>query len=100
MSDLLTGKRRDEALAGLAGWTLRTDRDAIEKSFTFKDFNDAFDFMRRIAVQAEAMNHHPEWFNVYNRVDITLTSHDVAGLSERDITLAGFIDTIADEIET
>ncbi len=100
MSDLLTGKRREEALAGLSGWTLQKDRDAIEKSFTFENFSSAFGFMSRIALQAEAMNHHPEWFNVYNRVDITLTSHDVAGLSERDITLANFIDAIANDIET
>jgi len=97
MSDLLSGNRRDEALASLSGWTLRTDRDAIEKSFTFKDFNGAFGFMNRIALKAEAMNHHPEWFNVYNRVDIVLTSHDVAGLSERDFALAGVIDRIADD---
>jgi 4a-hydroxytetrahydrobiopterin dehydratase len=97
MSDLLTGKRRDEALASLTGWTLRQDRDAIEKSFAFKGFNAAFGFMGRVALKAEAMNHHPEWFNVYNRVDIVLTSHDVAGLSERDIALAGFIDAIVAE---
>ncbi len=94
MSDLLTGQRRDEALASLTGWQLQAGRDAIEKTFTFDDFNAAFAFMSRIALKAEAMNHHPEWSNVYNRVDIVLTSHDVAGLSERDITLAGFIDGI------
>ncbi|MDP7548857.1 MAG: 4a-hydroxytetrahydrobiopterin dehydratase [Alphaproteobacteria bacterium] len=95
MSDLLQGRRRREALAGLSGWQVQAGRDAIEKSFTFKDFNAAFAFMTRIALQAEAMKHHPEWRNVYNRVDIVLTSHDVAGLSERDIALAGFIDAIA-----
>ena len=94
MSDLLQGNSRQDALAGLSGWRLQAGRDAIEKSFTFKDFNAAFAFMTRIALKAEAMNHHPEWSNVYNRVDIVLTSHDVAGLSERDIALAGFIDNI------
>ena len=95
MSDLLKGQRRRDILAELSGWHLQTDRDAIGKSFTFKDFNAAFAFMTRVALKAEAMNHHPEWFNVYNRVDIVLTSHDVAGLSDRDSTLAGFIDNIA-----
>jgi len=95
MSDLLQESRRRDALAGLSGWHLQADRDAIEKSFTFKDFNAAFGFMSRIALQAEAANHHPEWRNIYNQVHIVLTSHDVAGLSERDIALAGFIDSIA-----
>jgi 4a-hydroxytetrahydrobiopterin dehydratase len=92
MAELLTEKRRDEALAGLPGWRLQAGRGAIEKSFTFGDFNAAFAFMTRIALRAEAMNHHPEWFNVYNRVDIVLSSHDVNGLSERDIALAEFIE--------
>jgi 4a-hydroxytetrahydrobiopterin dehydratase len=95
MSDLLQGGRRRDALAGLSGWRLQADRDAIEKSFAFKDFNAAFGFMSRIALQSEAANHHPEWRNVYNRVQVVLTSHDVAGLSERDIALAAFIDSIA-----
>ncbi|MFP6747998.1 MAG: 4a-hydroxytetrahydrobiopterin dehydratase [Alphaproteobacteria bacterium] len=94
MSDLLKSQRRRNVLAGLSGWQLQADRDAIEKSFTFKDFNAAFAFMTRIALRAEAMNHHPEWSNIYNRVDIVLTSHDVDGLSERDAALAAFIDEI------
>ena len=94
MSDLLKSQRRRNVLAGLSGWQLQADRDAIEKSFTFKDFNAAFAFMTRIALRAEAMNHHPEWSNIYNRVDIVLTSHDVDGLSERDAALAAFIDKI------
>ncbi|MDP6872149.1 MAG: 4a-hydroxytetrahydrobiopterin dehydratase [Alphaproteobacteria bacterium] len=96
-TDQLRGKCRREALGELSGWHLKADRDAIEKSFTFEDFNGAFGFMSRIALKAEAMNHHPEWSNVYNRVDIVLTSHDVGGLSERDIALARFIDTLAGE---
>jgi 4a-hydroxytetrahydrobiopterin dehydratase len=97
MSDPLQGNDRRAALAGLPGWQVQKDRDAIGKSFTFGDFNGAFAFMTRIALKAEAMNHHPEWSNVYNRVDIVLTSHDVAGLSNRDIALANFIDTVAAE---
>ena len=97
MNDLLKGQRRQDVLAELSRWHLQTDRDAIEKSFIFKDFNAAFAFMTRVALKAEAMNHHPEWFNVYNRVDIVLTSHDVAGLSDRDATLASFIDDIAND---
>ena len=95
MKDLLHDKRRVAALADLSGWSLQNDRDAIEKTFVFEDFNAAFGFMSLIALRAEAMNHHPEWHNVYNKVHIVLTSHDVNGLSERDITLAGFIDRIA-----
>ncbi|MDE0942000.1 MAG: 4a-hydroxytetrahydrobiopterin dehydratase [Alphaproteobacteria bacterium] len=95
MKDLLKDDRRDAALGVLSGWKLQEGRDAIEKSFVFKDFNAAFGFMSRIALKAEAMNHHPEWRNVYNKVHIVLTSHDVNGLSERDVTLAGFIDQIA-----
>lgn len=75
------------------GWKLAEgDRDAIQKSFKFKDFNQAFGFMSRIALQAEKMDHHPEWFNVYNRVDVTLSTHECQGLSTRDIKLAAFIE--------
>ncbi|KAM9395216.1 pterin-4-alpha-carbinolamine dehydratase-like [Salvelinus alpinus] len=68
------------------------ERDAIYKGFIFKDFIQAFGFMSRVALQAEKMDHHPEWFNVYNKVQITLSTHDYGGLSKRDITLATFID--------
>lgn len=68
-------------------------RDAIEKKFQFKDFNEAFGFMSRVALKAEKMDHHPEWFNVYNKVDITLSTHDCGGLSQKDVTLAKFIET-------
>jgi 4a-hydroxytetrahydrobiopterin dehydratase len=92
MSEKLSAAERDAALVDLPGWTPVEGRDAIHKSFTFKDFNAAFGFMTRIALAAEKADHHPEWFNVYNRVDITLASHDVDGVSQRDIDLAKFIE--------
>lgn len=95
MTEKLTGEARAEALSGLEGWRELADRDAIEKRFTFKSFNQAWGFMSRAALKAEQMNHHPEWFNVYNRVEVTLATHDVDGLSERDIRLAKFMDSIA-----
>ena len=70
-------------------------RDAIEKKFTFKDFNQAFGFMTRVALKADRMDHHPEWFNVYNRVEVTLSTHECQGLSDRDVTLATFIEQVA-----
>ncbi|KAI1894718.1 hypothetical protein AGOR_G00118630 [Albula goreensis] len=75
-----------------AQWVEVVGRDAIYKEFVFKDFNQAFGFMSRVALQAEKMDHHPEWFNVYNKVQITLSTHDCGGLSQRDISLATFID--------
>lgn len=69
-------------------------RDAIKKSFTFADFNEAWGFMSRAALKAESMNHHPEWFNVYNRVEVTLSTHDCQGLSQRDIKLATFMNSL------
>jgi 4a-hydroxytetrahydrobiopterin dehydratase len=95
MSAKLDPEARQEALAELPGWGLVDGRDAIEKSFRFKDFNAAFAFMTRIALAAETAGHHPEWFNVYNRVDITLSSHDVGGVSQRDVDLATFIEKAA-----
>lgn len=83
-----------EALAGLDGWTRTEDGAAIEKRFAFKTFSEAFGFMTRAALAAEKLDHHPEWFNVYNRVKITLTTHDADGLSQRDIALAQTIDEI------
>ena len=95
MVEKLTGKARSAALGKLKAWKKVRGRDAIAKSYRFKDFNEAFAFMNRVALMAEKMDHHPEWFNVYNRVDITLSTHDAGGVSERDIALARFIDSIA-----
>ena len=94
MVDKLTGAARASALSGLTGWSEVKGRDAITKAFKFNDFNAAFGFMGRVALMAEKMDHHPEWFNVYNRVEITLSTHDAGGVSERDIALAKFIDSI------
>ena len=95
MSDKLTGEARRTALRELHGWSEVEDRDAIRKTFHFADFGEAFAFMTRVALAAEKHNHHPEWFNVYNRVEVILTSHDVDGLSRRDIAMARAIDEIA-----
>ncbi len=84
----LAGEERESALAALAGWRLVEGRDAISRSFSFTDFSEAFAFMTRVALAAEKMDHHPEWSNVYNRVDIVLTTHDAGGLSARDVALA------------
>ena len=91
----LTDEERDAALAELTGWALRDDGLAIVRTFKFADFAEAFGFMTRVAIEAEKVDHHPEWFNVYNRVEITLTTHDADGLSERDVSLARAIDSFA-----
>ena len=91
----LTGAARDLALAGLQGWQDVDGQDAIRKAFSFGDFNQAFGFMTRAALMADRLNHHPEWFNVYNRVEVTLRTHDVGGLSELDVIMAAFMDSIA-----
>ncbi len=95
MSEILSGAPRAAALLGLSGWSERDDRDAISKSFRFRDFSEAFSFMTRVALAAERMNHHPEWSNVYNRVEITLATHDAGGLTNRDIRLAKAIEDAA-----
>ena len=82
------------ALAELPDWTLAQDGRAIDRSFKFKDFAQAFGFMTGVAQLAEAADHHPEWSNVYNRVDIRLTTHDCGGLSQRDMALARQIDAL------
>ena len=94
MVEKLAGVERQAALAKLKGWHAVEGRDAIHKSLRFKDFNEAFGFMGRVALAAEKANHHPEWSNVYNKVEITLTTHECGGLSARDITLAEFIDAL------
>ncbi len=94
MVEKLNAEARARALAELSGWSLVEGRDAIQRSFQFKDFNQAWAFMSRVAPAAEAMNHHPEWSNVYNRVKIVLTTHDCGGLSERDIQLARKIEAL------
>ncbi|XP_040300448.1 pterin-4-alpha-carbinolamine dehydratase 2 isoform X3 [Herpailurus yagouaroundi] len=98
----LTAEERNQVIHDLkaAGWSELNERDAIYKEFSFKNFNQfhlmqAFGFMSRVALQAEKMNHHPEWFNVYNKVQITLTSHDYGGLTKRDVKLAKFIEKAA-----
>lgn len=85
----------DEAVKGLLGWTLREDGAAIVKTFRFKDFNEAFGFMTRVAILADKIDHHPEWFNVYNRVDVTLNTHDAGGVTQLDIDMAAFMDQAA-----
>ncbi len=90
----LTDGLREEALATLPEWTWDPTRDAIARRFTFKDFNAAFGFMTRVALLAEKADHHPEWSNVWNRVDVLLTTHDAGGLSTRDVQMAQAIEGV------
>lgn len=96
MAKQLTPAERSGALERLPGWKLAESRDAITKSFIFADFNAAFGFMTRVALLAEKMDHHPEWSNVYKTVEVTLSSHDAGGLTERDIRLAEAMNRIAE----
>jgi 4a-hydroxytetrahydrobiopterin dehydratase len=91
----LEGEARRKALAELIGWREVSGRDAIAKKFTFKDFNQAFGFMTRVALVAEKLDHHPEWSNVYKTVDVTLSTHDAGGLTEKDVALAKAMDKFA-----
>ncbi len=95
MAEKLDGEARAAELMNLAGWDEVKGRDAIKKTFIFKNFNEAFGFMTRVALKAERMDHHPEWFNVYNRVEVTLSTHDADGLTMRDIKLARFMNEAA-----
>ncbi len=96
MVEQLSEAERAEALDGLADWDYDESRDAITRSFAFKDFVEAFGFMARVALLAEKADHHPEWSNVWNRVEILLTTHDAGGLSHRDIDLAEAIDALVE----
>ncbi|NNC51493.1 MAG: 4a-hydroxytetrahydrobiopterin dehydratase [Erythrobacter sp.] len=90
----LTAEERDTWMRALPDWSLTREGNAIERKFEFADFAEAFAFMTRIAIMAEKRDHHPEWFNVYNKVEITLTTHDAGGLSLRDVNMAKKIDKL------
>ncbi|MBM3564690.1 MAG: 4a-hydroxytetrahydrobiopterin dehydratase [Alphaproteobacteria bacterium] len=94
MAQKLSGEVRARLPAELPEWRAVEGRDAIRREFTFRDFNEAFGFMTRVALAAERMDHHPEWSNVYNRVEIVLSTHDCGGLSERDVALARAVERI------
>lgn len=95
MAKPLTGAARTKALAGLSGWREVDGRDAIAKTFAFADFNEAFGWMSRVALVAEKMDHHPEWMNVYKTVNVTLSTHDAGGVTDKDIRLAEAMDRMA-----
>ncbi len=96
MVDKLTPEALSRLASDLPGWQPNADNTALHASFTFSDFNEAFGFMARVALLAEKADHHPEWSNVWNRVDIALTTHDAGGLSHKDVTLAEAIDALVD----
>jgi 4a-hydroxytetrahydrobiopterin dehydratase len=95
MIERLSAEAREAALGELSGWTETPGREAITKTFVFKDFNEAFGFMSRAALIAEKRDHHPEWKNVYKTVEVVLATHDVDGLTKRDIDLAKSMNAIA-----
>ena len=95
MTTRLTGKTRSKALASLKKWKEVPGRDAIQRSLKFADFNEAWGFMTRVALAAEKADHHPEWSNVYNKVEVTLTTHDAGGVTDKDVALAAFMDEAA-----
>ena len=97
MVQRLTGEARRTALATLSGWSEMDGRDAICRTFTFKDFGEAFGFMSRVALAAEKRDHHPEWRNVYKTVEVVLATHDAGGLTTKDIELARVMNAIAGE---
>jgi 4a-hydroxytetrahydrobiopterin dehydratase len=94
MADKLSAEARKSALAGLAGWKEVAGQDAIAKTFTFKDFNEAFGFMSRVALVAEKNDHHPEWRNVYKTVEVVLSTHDAGGVTNNDVELAKAMNAI------
>jgi 4a-hydroxytetrahydrobiopterin dehydratase len=94
MAVALTAKQRETLAKDLPGWAMVEGRDAIHRSFKFADFSEAWGFMTRVALLAEKQDHHPEWENVYNKVEITLTTHDVKGLSSNDVALAKAINSL------
>jgi 4a-hydroxytetrahydrobiopterin dehydratase len=95
MGQKLAGEARKQALAKLSGWSEVAGRDAIAKTFVFKDFNEAFGFMSRVALAAEKADHHPEWKNVYKTVEVVLSTHDAGGLTEKDVALAEAMERFA-----
>lgn len=95
MPKRLTDAEAAALLANLDGWSRVAGRDAIERRFQFKDFSEAFGFMTRVALVAERMNHHPEWFNVWNKVEVTLSTHDAGGLTALDVDLAAAMNELA-----
>src|SRR5476651_2857193 len=99
MAQKLTGAAKADALKKLSGWSEVQGRDAIAKKFVFKDFNQAFGFMTKVAPVADKMDHHPEWFNVYKTVEVTLSTHDAGGVTELDVKLAEAMDNWAGEAQ-
>ena len=97
MAEKLTDETREAELAPLfeAGWRLAEGRDGISKTFRFRDFSEAFGWMARVALKAEKMNHHPDWLNVWNRVEVTLTTHEKGGLTTADVELVKAMDALA-----
>lgn len=93
----LSDEAREAALKGIAGWSYDAESEAINKTFTFKDFSEAWGFMNRAALLAEKMDHHPEWFNVYNRVEVRMTTHDADGVTSFDIDMATAMNGFAGE---
>lgn len=98
MVERLSADGRKVAMKELAGWRDAEGRDAIARTFTFKDFNEAFGFMARVALVAEKREHHPEWSNVYKTVDVVLTTHDADGVTQKDVDLAKAMDAIAGQL--
>ena len=95
MADKIDRASVAEKLADLPGWALLTEKDALKKTFVFKDFNEAWGFMNRSALLAEKINHHPEWFNVWNKVEVTLNTHDAGGVTALDLQMAAKMNAYA-----